>query len=95
MLSSLKRSEVVNQHSPNTLKCARSADDEVVAAVCINDCFDGYNTTIFAYGQTGTGKTHTVLGLNLWEMAEKHAESMEGGGVATFDPQEINAQEEM
>ena len=61
----------------------------------INDCFDGYNTTIFAYGQTGTGKTHTVLGLNLWEMAEKHAESMEGGGVATFDPQEINAQEEM
>ena len=22
----------------------------------------GYNTTIFAYGQTGTGKTHTMVG---------------------------------
>ena len=37
----------------------------------INECFDGYNTTIFAYGQTGTGKTHTILGVNLWEMATK------------------------
>ena len=23
---------------------------------------DGYNGTIFAYGQTGTGKTHTMVG---------------------------------
>ena len=22
----------------------------------------GYNSTIFAYGQTGTGKTHTIIG---------------------------------
>jgi len=24
---------------------------------------EGYNGTIFAYGQTGTGKTHTMAGL--------------------------------
>jgi Cdc6-like AAA superfamily ATPase len=24
--------------------------------------FDGYNSTFLAYGQTGTGKTHTVFG---------------------------------
>jgi chromosomal replication initiation ATPase DnaA len=23
---------------------------------------DGYNATVFAYGQTGTGKTHTMQG---------------------------------
>ena len=26
-------------------------------------CLTGYNGTIFAYGQTGTGKTHTMVGL--------------------------------
>lgn len=25
---------------------------------------DGYNGTIFAYGQTGCGKTHTMMGSN-------------------------------
>lgn len=24
---------------------------------------EGYNGTIFAYGQTGTGKTHTMMGV--------------------------------
>jgi kinesin family protein 3/17 len=24
---------------------------------------EGYNGTIFAYGQTGTGKTHTMTGI--------------------------------
>jgi len=28
----------------------------------IDSVLDGYNGTIFAYGQTGTGKTHTILG---------------------------------
>mmetsp|Transcript_87550 Transcript_87550/g.252475 ORF Transcript_87550/g.252475 Transcript_87550/m.252475 type:complete len:621 (+) Transcript_87550:1142-3004(+) len=28
----------------------------------IRSVFDGYNATIFAYGQTGAGKTHTLLG---------------------------------
>lgn len=24
--------------------------------------FDGFNACVFAYGQTGTGKTHTMMG---------------------------------
>ena len=28
----------------------------------IDDCFEGYNGTIFAYGQTGSGKTFTITG---------------------------------
>jgi kinesin family protein 3/17 len=34
-------------------KCARPV---------VNQVMDGYNGTIFAYGQTGTGKTHTMDG---------------------------------
>lgn len=28
-------------------------------------CLEGYNGTIFAYGQTGAGKTYTIQGPNL------------------------------
>merc|ERR1719277_2614086 len=28
----------------------------------VENVMDGYNGTIFAYGQTGTGKTHTMVG---------------------------------
>lgn len=35
---------------------------ERVAAHIVRDVLQGYNGTIFAYGQTGTGKTHTMLG---------------------------------
>lgn len=28
----------------------------------VNKCLDGYNGTIFAYGQTTSGKTHTMIG---------------------------------
>ena len=27
----------------------------------IHGVLDGYNATVFAYGQTGTGKTHTMV----------------------------------
>jgi hypothetical protein len=46
------------------------ADEEVTQAqlftvigkpIC-SSCLAGYNSTIFAYGQTGAGKTHTILG---------------------------------
>jgi hypothetical protein len=33
------------------------------AAPIIANVLEGYNGTIFAYGQTGTGKTHTMMGL--------------------------------
>lgn len=32
------------------------------AAHIIENVLEGYNGTIFAYGQTGTGKTHTMTG---------------------------------
>ena len=28
----------------------------------VDACLDGYNATVLAYGQTGAGKTHTILG---------------------------------
>lgn len=35
---------------------------QVVAAPLIKEVLAGYNCTVFAYGQTGTGKTHTMIG---------------------------------
>lgn len=35
--------------------------DETSAPIIAN-VLEGYNGTIFAYGQTGTGKTHTMAG---------------------------------
>ena len=32
------------------------------ASNIIANVLEGYNGTIFAYGQTGTGKTHTMTG---------------------------------
>lgn len=31
----------------------------------------GINFSLFTYGQTGTGKTHTMLGYDLWSMAQE------------------------
>ena len=33
-----------------------------VVAPFIEEVLGGYNCTVFAYGQTGTGKTHTMVG---------------------------------
>ena len=33
------------------------------SAPIISNVLEGYNGTIFAYGQTGTGKTHTMTGV--------------------------------
>lgn len=35
---------------------------DFVGKETIEDVLNGYNGTIFAYGQTGTGKTHTMYG---------------------------------
>ena len=35
---------------------------EKTAKPAVNSIFEGYNSTIFAYGQTGTGKTFTMEG---------------------------------
>ncbi len=35
----------------------------------ISNCFKGINCTVYCYGQTGTGKTHTMLGIDMWGIA--------------------------
>jgi Tfp pilus assembly pilus retraction ATPase PilT len=40
----------------------RSVYDES-AFPLVESVLEGYNGTIFAYGQTGCGKTHTMMGL--------------------------------
>jgi DNA replication protein DnaC len=31
----------------------------------VDDVLGGFNGTVFAYGQTGTGKTHTVINITI------------------------------
>lgn len=35
---------------------------EQTAFALVDNVLEGYNGTIFAYGQTGCGKTHTMMG---------------------------------
>lgn len=37
----------------------------------MNACLDGFNGTIFAYGQTSSGKTHTMQGSNIHSPKDK------------------------
>jgi len=47
-----------------------SQEDLFLATVpLLRAALSGYNTTVFTYGQTGTGKTHTMLGHDLWALA--------------------------
>ena len=32
----------------------------------IDSAMQGFNSTIFAYGQTASGKTHTMMGAKKW-----------------------------
>lgn len=41
----------------------------------LENVFEGINCSLFTYGQTGTGKTHTMLGYDLWSMAQKSGSS--------------------
>ena len=34
----------------------------MVGRPIVENCLAGYNSCVFAYGQSGSGKTHTVLG---------------------------------
>ena len=51
-------------------RCAGNLCDEAAQETIFNEIgeknieylLNGYNCTIFCYGQTGTGKTHTILG---------------------------------
>lgn len=47
--------------------CAQETVYHDVAAPLVNDFFKGYNCCIFAYGQTGTGKSYTMMGGNNYQ----------------------------
>ncbi len=47
------------------------ADVYASVAPLIDSALEGFNTTVFAYGQTGTGKTHTMLGVDIWSLGER------------------------
>ncbi len=42
--------------------CEQKSIFDHAALPIIQSVLEGYNGTIFAYGQTGTGKTHTMQG---------------------------------
>lgn len=44
---------------------------EEMAAPLVRAVCSGYNAALFAYGQTGTGKTHTMLGEDIWMLASR------------------------
>lgn len=39
----------------------RSIYDQAISPI-VSEVLDGFNCTVFAYGQTGTGKTYTMEG---------------------------------
>ena len=61
------------QHVPFTLDAVFGPDSTQIevfddaAAPLIKDVMQGYNATIFAYGQTSSGKTHTMEGPNIYD----------------------------
>ncbi|KAH8586769.1 P-loop containing nucleoside triphosphate hydrolase protein [Bisporella sp. PMI_857] len=57
--------------------------DDVVTPI-LDEMLDGYNCTIFAYGQTGTGKTYTMSG----DMNEHYGMLSDAAGII---PRALNA----
>jgi len=57
----------------------------------ISDVMSGYESTVFAYGQTGTGKTHTMEGdiSNSTGSEEVSAEALESEGIIPRSAREI------
>eukprot|EP00966_Prymnesium_polylepis_P238539 5516561-Prymnesium_polylepis.1 len=64
---------------------------EAVARGVVDDVMAGFNGTILAYGQTGTGKTHTIYGpLSYWRKApaqDPRAEPSRCGPSQGLQPQ--------
>ena len=62
---SRSRRPVDRQFAYDAVFGPESTNDEVHAAttsLLLDGVLDGFNATVFAYGQTGAGKTHTILG---------------------------------
>ncbi|KYQ93792.1 kinesin-1 [Tieghemostelium lacteum] len=61
-----------------------------VAQPMVKDFFDGYNSTILAYGQTSSGKTYTVYGDPTLVIADSSDDSLESNEVYGIIPRMIN-----
>lgn len=52
---------------------------EAVVAPSLCEVMEGYNCTVFAYGQTGTGKTHTMEGKRANEVFDSYKDDPNAG----------------
>lgn len=53
----------------------KSSNDAIYGDICyslVESVLEGYNSTIFAYGQTGCGKSHTMQGPTLSKLVDGH-----------------------
>lgn len=81
---------VVTECSFDKVFMGVSTQEDVFSAVqpSIRASLDGYNATIFAYGQTGTGKTHTIFGeeadINFLADGKEESESLSNSMKATW-----------
>ena len=65
--------------------CTQAQTYEAVGRPVVDDVIEGFNGTVLAYGQTGTGKTYTVYGpLSYWRRAPVGLGV--GGGVGRVAP---------
>merc|ERR1719317_1014858 len=55
------RSQVYKLDGVLSQECSQEKLYEMVGAGVVESVIEGYNATVFAYGQTGTGKTHSML----------------------------------
>jgi len=58
-------------------ECTQNEAFEVMGRPAVDRLLRGYNVTIFAFGQTGTGKTHTMFG---WTPPEEVVDDGDGDG---------------
>eukprot|EP00039_Didymoeca_costata_P014443 m.233541 g.233541 ORF g.233541 m.233541 type:complete len:1024 (-) comp16027_c2_seq10:1147-4218(-) len=54
---------------------------EKVVAPCVREVMEGYNCTVFAYGQTGTGKTFTMEGKHANTVCKSYKEDKMAGVI--------------
>ena len=72
---------------------SQSQTYEVVARGVVDAVLEGYNGTVLAYGQTGTGKTHTIYGpLAYWRRGSQP--QLELSGIITRAAMQIFAHAE-
>ncbi|KAI9994250.1 hypothetical protein PInf_016819 [Phytophthora infestans] len=66
-------SSVVTECTFDRVFMGGATQEDVFAAIepSVQACLEGYNATVFAYGQTGTGKTHTLFGQDLDSPSDK------------------------